>query len=687
LSNAPALSGSNITFNGSQWFTTPVSSAPTTESLFIVLNTTSNYTTDIFSGTAVGYREVLLYLSNLYVGRFGAAPAGTNGGPIATNTRLQFNYQYTTTNVTYSVNGTQTGSGTPGFTYSGTNTTYIGSSTYSPNNYVGTINEIVYYTAALTTAQRQQIEGYLARKWGISSNLPTTHLYRSIPIVTRAFQPIDIPNCALWLDAADAATLTLSGSNVTQWNDKSGNGQNVTQGTPSLQPTYSSASNAIVFNATGYLSIPNALSLITPTYTIFVVDKRATSNVAFFIGQHTVSTGNTAIILGYNGTATSHHTTAYVTDLQVTIPAYQGASEPRRMHRFGYTGTTRNTLINGGEYIGSQSFSNTLPVWSNANIGAGYWTPGQLGQTWWYAGNIHEVLFFNRVLTTTESQQIEGYLAAKWGLRTNLPSTHPFKLVPAVTPVFTPLQISGCQLWLDAADRTTLFTDTAGTTNATSGQTIARWNDKSGNGNYLLQSTSSNRPTLSSFANTPAVYFATNGLSLTSVSNSATTGNSARTMFLLQYAPTTTSITRVGTGTHSAGSPPTAFGFDNNTTGSTAVLTPYVYTSADVIRYVSLRTLSLLYAYYDPTSSTIGGGYSFGNVLTSSTTLNTGATPWYFGQRPDTFGCVESYICEFLHFNSFLSTAQRQQVEGYLAAKWGLKSSLPSTHPFKVITP
>jgi hypothetical protein len=40
----------------------------------------------------------------------------------------------------------------------------------------------------------------------------------------------------LWLDASDLTTITLSGSNVTQWDDKSGNGRNLTQGTAAARP-------------------------------------------------------------------------------------------------------------------------------------------------------------------------------------------------------------------------------------------------------------------------------------------------------------------------------------------------------------------------------------------------------------------------------------------------------------------
>jgi hypothetical protein len=44
-----------------------------------------------------------------------------------------------------------------------------------------------------------------------------------------------------------------------------------------------------------------------------------------------------------------------------------------------------------------------------------------------------------------------------------------------------------------------------------------------------------------------------------------------------------------------------------------------------------------------------------------------------------------SYFAEIIHYNAALPTAQRQQVEGYLAAKWGI--SLPTTHPYRNFQP
>jgi hypothetical protein len=250
---------------------------------------------------------------------------------------------------------------------------------------------------------------------------------------------------------------------------------------------------------------------------------------------------------------------------------------------------------------------------------------------------------------------------------------------------FDPRAIPGCVLWLDALDSNTLYSDTAGTTLATAGGTVARWNDKSVSSNYVFQSTAGDRPTLSNIpsSNTyPAVYFSTQTVNLTSVANTPQTGNLSRTMFAIQHV-TSGGIGRwAATGTHGGNTPPSAFGFDNNVS-VTVLWAPYVYTGADNTFSVQVTGTRYIYAYYDSAVSQIGGGYDFSISNTKSTTLNTTATPLYFGRRPDGGGSVTSYLSEVLLYNSALTTAQRQQVEGYLAWKWNIRSTLPTSHPFK----
>ena len=178
--NQPSYSASGIVFAGNQWLITPIDVNPTAESFFIVFKTTNNLA-EIFSGTNANAREVLIVGGVMYLSKYGTNPVGLtpNGGSVSTNTITLFDYQYTTSFVTLNLNGLQTGSGTPPVTYSGTGTSYIGSSTYATNNMYGTIYEIIYYNVSLTTNERQQVEGYLAWKWGIT--LTNTHPYYSAP--------------------------------------------------------------------------------------------------------------------------------------------------------------------------------------------------------------------------------------------------------------------------------------------------------------------------------------------------------------------------------------------------------------------------------------------------------------------------------------------------------------------------
>ena len=64
-------------------------------------------------------------------------------------------------------------------------------------------------------------------------------------------------NLGFWLDASDTASLTASSGAVAQWNDKSGNGLHVTQGTADKQPTTGSATqnslNVLSFDGADFL--------------------------------------------------------------------------------------------------------------------------------------------------------------------------------------------------------------------------------------------------------------------------------------------------------------------------------------------------------------------------------------------------------------------------------------------------
>ena len=82
--------------------------------------------------------------------------------------------------------------------------------------------------------------------------------------------------------------------------------------------------------------------------------------------------------------------------------------------------------------------------------------------------------------------------------------------------------------------------------------------------------------------------------------------------------------------------------------------------------------------------------FSNGSEITLN--LSRGGSPtWTPSDLGDTFciggrtdsGNVNGVFYEVLAYNITLSDADRKKVEGYLATKWGLQSSLPAGHPYK----
>ena len=67
--------------------------------------------------------------------------------------------------------------------------------------------------------------------------------------------------------------------------------------------------------------------------------------------------------------------------------------------------------------------------------------------------------------------------------------------VAHAAPILAPTDIAGCQLWLDASDSATLWTNTGGTNPvASAGDLVARWDDKSGNSYPVTQGDSGRQP-------------------------------------------------------------------------------------------------------------------------------------------------------------------------------------------------
>jgi hypothetical protein len=85
-----------------------------------------------------------------------------------------------------------------------------------------------------------------------------------------------------------------------------------------------------------------------------------------------------------------------------------------------YANGSANTILT--------SFTGTKPNQSATSNGLWVGTVSAPGADW--EGEIGELLGFASLLSTSNRNKLEGYLAHKWGLTGNLPADHPYKLNP-----------------------------------------------------------------------------------------------------------------------------------------------------------------------------------------------------------------------------------------------------------------
>ncbi len=243
----------------------------------------------------------------------------------------------------------------------------------------------------------------------------------------RQFRPLNwrnAPGLAIWLDAQDSSTIALSGSNVTQWSDKSGNGNHAVQATAIRQPLLvASAINghpAIQGRHDGsnasQLDIADAASLNYTGFTSFVVIQRVTDlGTEQIINKYAV-TGNQrefqflidpadffATTLSADGTATTSNS--------LTTPTVVIGTPVIRNDYYDGTNINLRRISNGSDV-------SATPVARSANYqGTGKLTLfAREDFAAPYAGYIGEVLFFTRSLSATEQAVVIAYLKSKWGI-------------------------------------------------------------------------------------------------------------------------------------------------------------------------------------------------------------------------------------------------------------------------------
>ena len=218
-------------------------------------------------------------------------------------------------------------------------------------------------------------------------------------------------NNVLWLKA-DAGVST-SGSDVTQWNDAS---VNVMNGVAFNNPTLTTANHnfnpTITFNGTNsYLDVADGFANFTAGATGFVTARPTANNnwSRFFDFGNGSPSDNinfrrvlTSSDLGYE-TANGATNTGMSSPNSIT-------NNVVNTYSFSHLGTTAYLYKNGLSLN-----SGTVQALQNITRTSNFIARSNWGGDAYYAGDMSEIILYNRDLTTTEHQKINTYLAIKYG--------------------------------------------------------------------------------------------------------------------------------------------------------------------------------------------------------------------------------------------------------------------------------
>ena len=542
------------------------------------------------------------------------------------------------------------------------------------------------------------------------------------------FDPTTISGCVLWLDGAEPNTLeSYEGTIPARINDPVSIWQNKSIINPSEHASNGgstlplrSSDNGVFFTGSSLLA-----TTIVPI---------GTADVTYF-------TVTKAIIKPANNTAGG---------IIISTGVNNADSRTRTLYDYSdsvITSTVGSVIAGGRTYIGNNAIStypatphpvNTEPLVTQThittlcvnNLVSSLWVSGKPGNNTnvdlqdtakavntanedtiiggprlespiaqsgmtldYYVGIIYEILVYNSALSNTDRQMVEGYLAFKWELQEQLPADHPYKnIVRPLTRVFLPINIDGCQLWLDPSDVNTVSLNGTGK--------VVTIKDKSGLGNDVANSSSSIE--VSTLNGVPALNFPAGG-SNNNLSTPVITRNPTKRtyFFVIKYGAFLENIENILIRYEDRD-----YFRQNGSTNQPKTLDMIGDPSgfiADIPGYTGNQNATQT---YDESFNSMSADGFFGNQIfvlccvrdgeyytfsTNGVSADFKGNP--IGDCPTSFSYIisssgNSLVGDVIIYNAALTKSDLIKVEGYLMWKWGvrreasLRIQIPSKHPF-----
>ncbi len=287
-------------------------------------------------------------------------------------------------------------------------------------------------------------------------------------------------NASLWLDAQATNTITQSAGKVSQWADRSGNGNHAAQPTAANRPTTGIATingyNAIEFTAANAhkLDVAHHASLLTDStggsniFSVFnhgaylnqtstfnsLISKGSLLSTSLGYGIHMSSSS----AISFKAAASSFSTAFNRTNQNILFGGLR--NDAAQQLKLYLNGTVQSTVTGTPPYASDST--------SILRIGGDAASESRCANA-----KFGEIIFLPGVVSDDTRLRLEGYLAHQWGLATSLPAGHPYKTSAPLGVASASVTLDGTISDLDSDPLTSTWSQVSGPAAVTFGNVNA----------------------------------------------------------------------------------------------------------------------------------------------------------------------------------------------------------------------
>jgi hypothetical protein len=232
-----------------------------------------------------------------------------------------------------------------------------------------------------------------------------------------------------WYDASDATTITASGGAVSQWRDKSVNARDLSQSTLAARPLSGTATinglNAVDFDGSNDQllttgspfggTVSNALVMA-----VHRVDNDASTGTLFTLTGSSTAASRWQAHVPFNGSV-FFDTGGSSSVNRVSLDYGTGTGDIVLAGFYGSVTDNVQQIYKNGSLLRGDATGHSVSTVGATHVGSG-------GSTSYQNSTIGELIIVNGTVAAENRENLEGYLAHKWGLAASLPANHPHKV-------------------------------------------------------------------------------------------------------------------------------------------------------------------------------------------------------------------------------------------------------------------